>query len=117
MLTADTIAKIRWAFFVEKKPIKAICRELKRSRTAVRRAIRSGANAERPKQKRTAYRAAEIGKQFIKNAEPKSRVTPRVLDATFSADFPREGHLLALIILALVGQAVDCAVSNNEFLI
>jgi hypothetical protein len=40
MLTVDTIAKIRRAFFVEKKPIKAICRELKRSRTAVRRAIR-----------------------------------------------------------------------------
>jgi len=43
MLTVDTIAKIRRAFFVEKKPIKAICRELKRSRTAVRRAIRSEA--------------------------------------------------------------------------
>ena len=43
MLTVDTIAKIRWAFFVEKKPIKAICRELKRSRTAVRRAIRAEA--------------------------------------------------------------------------
>ena len=43
MLTVDTIAKIRRAFFIEKKPIKAICRELKRSRTAVRRAIRSEA--------------------------------------------------------------------------
>jgi len=41
MLTVDTIAKIRRAFFVEKKPIRAICRELKRSRTAVRKAIRS----------------------------------------------------------------------------
>ena len=41
MLTVDTIAKIRRAFFVEKKPIKAICRELKRSRTAG--AIRSEA--------------------------------------------------------------------------
>jgi hypothetical protein len=41
MLTVDTIAKIRRAFFIEKKPIKAICRELKRSRTAVRKAIRS----------------------------------------------------------------------------
>ena len=37
MLAVDTIAKIRRAFFVEKKPIKAICRELKRSRTAVRK--------------------------------------------------------------------------------
>ena len=43
----DTIAKIRRAFFVEKKPIKAICRELKRSRTAVRRAIRSEATGFR----------------------------------------------------------------------
>ena len=43
MLTVDMIAKIRRAFFVEKKPIKAICRELKRSRTAVRRAIRAEA--------------------------------------------------------------------------
>ena len=47
MLTVDTIAKIRRAFFVEKKPIKAICRELKRSRTAVRRAIRAEATGFR----------------------------------------------------------------------
>jgi len=40
MLTVDMIAEIRRAFFVEKKPIKAICRELKRSRKAVRKAIR-----------------------------------------------------------------------------
>jgi hypothetical protein len=32
MLTVDTIAKIRRALFVEKKPIKAICRELIRFR-------------------------------------------------------------------------------------
>jgi transposase len=43
MLTVDEIAAIRRAFFVEKKPIKAICRELKRSRKAVRKAIRSEA--------------------------------------------------------------------------
>ena len=40
MLAVDEIAEIRRAFFVEKKPIKAICRELKRSRKAVRKAIR-----------------------------------------------------------------------------
>jgi len=40
MLTVDEIAEIRRAFFVEKKPVKAICRELKRSRKAVRKAIR-----------------------------------------------------------------------------
>ena len=43
MLDVDEIAKIRRAYFVEKKPIKAICRELKRSRKAVRKAIRSEA--------------------------------------------------------------------------
>jgi transposase len=43
MLVVDEIAQIRRAFFIEKKPIKAICRELKRSRKAVRKAIRSEA--------------------------------------------------------------------------
>ncbi len=43
MLDVDEIAKIRRAYFVEKKPVKAICREQKRSRKAVRRAIRSEA--------------------------------------------------------------------------
>jgi transposase len=43
MLVVETIAKIRRAFFVEKKPIKAICREQKLSRRAVRKAIRSEA--------------------------------------------------------------------------
>ncbi len=43
MLVVETIAKVRRAFFVEKKPIKAICREQKLSRRAVRRAIRSEA--------------------------------------------------------------------------
>jgi transposase len=41
MLVVETIAKIRLAFFHQKKPIKAICRELKISRKAVRKAIRS----------------------------------------------------------------------------
>jgi transposase len=47
MLTVDGIAEIRRAFFVEKKPIKAICRELKRSRKVVRKAIRSEATEHR----------------------------------------------------------------------
>jgi len=41
MLVVETVAKIRRAFFHQKKPIKAICRELKVSRKAVRKAIRS----------------------------------------------------------------------------
>ena len=43
MLVVETIAKIRRAFFIEKKPIKAISRELKLSRRTVRKAIRSEA--------------------------------------------------------------------------
>jgi transposase len=43
MLVLETIAKIRRAFFHQKKPIKAISRELKISRKAVRKAIRSEA--------------------------------------------------------------------------
>jgi hypothetical protein len=36
MLIVETIAKIRRAFFVQGKPIKAICRELRISRKVVR---------------------------------------------------------------------------------
>ena len=38
----ETIAKIRRAYFHQKKPIKQICRELKLSRKVVRKVIRSG---------------------------------------------------------------------------
>jgi IstB-like ATP binding protein len=37
MLVVETIAKIRRAFFVQKKPIKEICRDLRVSRKAVRK--------------------------------------------------------------------------------
>jgi transposase len=43
MLIVETIAKIRRAFFVQGKPIKAICRELGLSRKVVRKVIRSEA--------------------------------------------------------------------------
>jgi transposase len=43
MLVVETIAKIRRAFFQDKKPIKQICRELRVSRKTVRKVIRSGA--------------------------------------------------------------------------
>jgi transposase len=43
MLVVETIAKIRRAYFVQKKAIKEICRELKVSRKVVRRVVRSGA--------------------------------------------------------------------------
>ncbi len=43
MLVVETIAKIRRAYFAQKKPIKAICREFRVSRKVVRKVIRSGA--------------------------------------------------------------------------
>lgn len=41
MLIVETIARIRRAHFVQGKPIKAICRELKISRKVVRKVLRS----------------------------------------------------------------------------
>src|SRR6202049_1723507 len=43
MLIVETIAKIRRAFFVQGKPIKAICRGVRVSRKVVRKVIRSEA--------------------------------------------------------------------------
>ena len=43
MLIVETIAKIRRAYFAQKKPIKAICREFRLSRKVVRKVIRSEA--------------------------------------------------------------------------
>src|SRR5438874_1176299 len=43
MLVVETIGKIRRAYFVQKKPIKAICREFRLSRKVVRKVIRSEA--------------------------------------------------------------------------
>jgi hypothetical protein len=42
MLVVEMIAKIRRAYFVQKKAIKEICRDLKVSRKVVRKVIRSG---------------------------------------------------------------------------
>src|SRR5947199_5085842 len=41
MLVVETIAKIRRAYFVQQKTIKAICRELRVSRKVVRKVLRS----------------------------------------------------------------------------
>src|SRR5271154_1829287 len=43
MLVLETVAKTRRAYFVQKKPIKAICRELRVSRKVVRKVLRSAA--------------------------------------------------------------------------
>ena len=41
MLVVETVAKIRRAYFVQGKTIKAICRELRVSRKVVRKVLRS----------------------------------------------------------------------------
>jgi hypothetical protein len=41
MLVLETVAKIRRAYFVQQKTIKAICRELRVSRKVVRKVLRS----------------------------------------------------------------------------
>lgn len=43
MLIVETIAKIRRAFFYQRKPIKEICRTLHASRKVVRKVIRTEA--------------------------------------------------------------------------
>ena len=43
MLVVETVARIRRAYFVQGKAIKAICRELKVSRKVVRKVLRSEA--------------------------------------------------------------------------
>ncbi len=43
MLVVEAIAKTRRAYFVQQKPIKAICRELRVLRKVVRKVVRSEA--------------------------------------------------------------------------
>ena len=59
MLVVETIAKIRRAYFAQKKPIKEICRDLHVSRKVVRKVIRS--NATEFRYERTAQPLPKIG--------------------------------------------------------
>ena len=52
MLVVETIAKVRRAYFVQKKPIKAICREFRLSRKVVRKVVRSEATEFRYERER-----------------------------------------------------------------
>ena len=58
MLVVETIAKIRRAYFVQGKSIKAICRELRVSRKVVRKVLRSEATEFRYERERAAAAAA-----------------------------------------------------------
>jgi transposase len=60
MLVVETIAKIRRAYFVQNRPIKTICRELRVSRKVVRKVIRS--------------RATEF--RYERGRQPRPRIDP-----------------------------------------
>ena len=78
MLVVETIAKIRRAYFVQGKAIKAICRELKLSRKVVRKVLRSEETAfeykrsVQPQPKLGAWRD-ELERLLAANAARESR--------------------------------------------
>ena len=78
MLVVETIARIRRAYFVQKKSIKAICRELKLSRKVVRKVIRTDATQfeyERTVQPRPKIGPwqADLDRLLAENAKRSSR--------------------------------------------
>ena len=96
MLVVETIAKIRRAYFVHNKPIKAICRELRVSRKTVRKVIRSDA---------TEFR-------YERERQPQPRIGPwrDRLDALLLANAgqaPRERLTLIRLFEALRGMGYD----------
>jgi transposase len=96
MLVVETIAKIRRAYFVQQKPIKAICRELGLSRKVVRKVLRSEA---------TEFR-------YTRSTQPLPKIGPwrDELDgllATNEGKAPRERLTLIRIFEALRGSGYD----------
>jgi transposase len=95
MLVVETIAKIRRAYFVQGKPIKAICRELGLSRKVVRKVLRSAATEFRyqrstqPMPKVGPWRE-ELGRLLLANdgKAPRERLTLiRIFEALREAGF------------------------------
>jgi len=78
MLVVETIAKIRRAYFQDRKPIKQICRELRVSRNTARKVIRSGATeltyerSVQPQPKIGPWRA-ELDRMLSENARKPKR--------------------------------------------
>jgi transposase len=96
MLVVETIAKIRRAYFVQKKPIKAICRELGLSRKVVRKVLRSEA---------TEFR-------YTRERQPQPRLGPwrEALDGLLLANegkAPRERLTLIRLFETLRGLGYD----------
>jgi transposase len=99
MLVVETIAKIRRAYFVQKKSIKAICRELGLSRKVVRKVLRSGA---------TEFR-------YSRRSQPLPKIGPwrETLDALLLANeakTPRER-----LTLIRVFEAMQCAGYDGSY--
>ena len=92
MLVVETVAKIRRAYFVQHKTIKAICRELRVSRKVVRKVLRSEA---------TEFRY-ERGEQPLPRIGPWQDALDRML-ATNEAKPSRERLTLIRIFEALRG--------------
>jgi transposase len=61
MITMDTIGRVRRAYWVQGKTIKAICRELKLARETVRRIVRSGKTAPIPAYERKEQPFPKLG--------------------------------------------------------
>ena len=78
MLVLETVARIRRAYFVHKKPIKEIARELKVSRKVIRKVIRSGETSfeykrsRQPAPKMGPWRKA-LESMLVTNVEKPSR--------------------------------------------
>jgi transposase len=78
MLVLETIGKIRRAYFVQKKPIKVICRELGLSRKVVRKVLRSEATefhyarARQPQPKLGPWRA-DLDRLLAENEAKQAR--------------------------------------------
>src|SRR5262249_58122925 len=102
MVTVETIGRIRRAFWVDKKPIRQIVRELRISRQTVRKAIR-GSSVEfrykrrvQPQPRLGAYVARLDGLLGANSKRPaRERLTARrVFEALHAAGFAGAHHSL-----------------------
>jgi transposase len=96
MLVVETIAKIRRAYFVQQKPIKAICRELGLSRKVVRKVLRSEA---------TEFRYTRETQPLPKIGPWRDELDPVLLANESKA--PRERLTLIRVFEALRGSGYD----------
>jgi predicted transcriptional regulator len=79
MVTVDTIAMVRRAYFVQKRKIKAIARDLRLARDTVREIIRADEQPERARPGATTVegQVAALEHMLSKNAQQPKRARPR----------------------------------------